>query len=147
MEAATRAHALARVSRYLSRDLWLAMMRNRVVTCSKRQFNFCLLFIWLSNITPRLPRQPEVMGTHIMCEISARLHVWNLADWIEGLRRPVYKGQTSFSRRTHANSNRRVLFFSILCVVSSLPCRPFVGRAQIKGERCLWITVTPEILF
>jgi hypothetical protein len=35
----------------------------------------CLLFIWLSNITARLPRQPKVMGTHVTCEISGQLHV------------------------------------------------------------------------
>jgi hypothetical protein len=35
MEAVKR--ALARVSRYLSRDLWLATMRERVVTSSKWQ--------------------------------------------------------------------------------------------------------------
>jgi hypothetical protein len=40
------------------------------VTCSKRQFNFCLLFIWLSNITPRLSHKPGVMVTHVTCEIS-----------------------------------------------------------------------------
>jgi hypothetical protein len=44
-------------------------MHNRVVTCSERQFNFCLLFIWLSNITPRLSRQPEVMGTHYVRDL------------------------------------------------------------------------------
>jgi hypothetical protein len=48
---------------------------DRVVTCSKRQFNFCLLFIWLSNIKPRLPHQPGVMGTHVTCEIYRQLHV------------------------------------------------------------------------
>jgi hypothetical protein len=42
------------------------------------------------------------------------------------LLRTVYKGQASFSRRTEANSNRLILFFSILCVVASLPCHPFV---------------------
>jgi hypothetical protein len=50
-------------------------MHNRVVTYSECQFNFCLLFIWLSNITPRPSRQPEVMGTHNTCEISGWLHV------------------------------------------------------------------------
>jgi hypothetical protein len=48
---------------------------DRAVTCSKRQFNFGLLFIWLSNITPRLPRQPGVTGTHATCDISRQLHV------------------------------------------------------------------------
>jgi hypothetical protein len=48
---------------------------DHVVTCSKRQFNFFLLFISLSNITSRLPRQPGVTSTHTTCEISRRLHV------------------------------------------------------------------------
>jgi hypothetical protein len=52
-----------------------AMMRDRIVMCSKWQFNFCFLFIWLSNITPRLPRQPGVTGTHVTYEIFGQLHV------------------------------------------------------------------------
>jgi hypothetical protein len=50
----------------------------RVVTRSKRYINFCLLFIWLSNTTPRLPHQPGVMGTPVTYEISGRLHVERL---------------------------------------------------------------------
>jgi hypothetical protein len=42
--------------------------------CSKWWFIFCLLF-WLSNTTPRLSRQLRVMGMHVTCEISERLHV------------------------------------------------------------------------
>jgi hypothetical protein len=93
--------ALARVSRYLSRDLWLVTMRDRVVTCSKRQFNICLLFIWLSNITPRLLRQPGVRDTHVTCEILGRLHTEIIQGWFlqfsrsnqRRLRRPLYKGR------------------------------------------------------
>jgi hypothetical protein len=59
---------------------------------------------------------------------------WNLADRIKGLWQPVYKGQTSFSWRRKANSNWLVLFFSILCAVASLPCRPFVCRATDQGR-------------
>jgi hypothetical protein len=54
---------------------------------------------------------------------------WNLADLIKGLRWPIYIGQTSFSWRKHANNNRLVLFFSILCAVTSLHCHRFVCRA------------------
>jgi hypothetical protein len=57
------------------------------------------------------------------------------SDRIKGLRQPVYKGQMSFSRRIWANSNRLVLFFSILCVVASLRCRPFVYRATDQGRK------------
>jgi hypothetical protein len=118
-------------------------MHDRVVTCSKRQFNFCLLFIGLSNITPRLLRQPGEMDTHVTCEISGWLHVeifqgggsWNLADRIKGLRRPVYKGQASFSQRTYANRNWLVLFFLHFC-----PVLPSSVVQQIKGEQCLRTT-------
>jgi hypothetical protein len=84
MKAATC--ALARVIYCVICDLRQCVVVD--VKCSKRQFNFCLLFVWLSNTTPRLSRQPGVTGAHVMCEISKWLHVeifqgsssWNLAD-------------------------------------------------------------------
>jgi hypothetical protein len=116
-------------------------MRDRVVTCSKRQFIFCLLFIWLSNITSRLPRQTGVTGTHVTYEIFGRLHVeifqrrfLEFSRSNQGVVAAVYKGQTSFSQRIQANSNRLVIFFSILCAAASLPCRPFVCHIADQGR-------------
>jgi hypothetical protein len=53
---------------------------------------------------------------------------------MKGLLWSVYKGQTSFSQRTKANSNRLIFFFSILCAVASLLCRPFICHAADQGR-------------
>jgi hypothetical protein len=50
------------------------------------------------------------------------------------LQRPLYKGQISFSRRTHTNSNQLVFFFSSLYATASVVYRPFVHRATDQGR-------------
>jgi hypothetical protein len=59
---------------------------------------------------------------------------WNIADRIKWLLRSVYKVQASFSRSTESNSNWLILFFLFLCIVASLPCRPFICRAADQGR-------------
>jgi hypothetical protein len=117
-------------------------MHDSVVTCFKLQFNFCLLFIWLSNITPKTVTSTRSNGhTRYVRDLQAVAHrdipgggSWNIADRIKGLLRSVYKGEASFSHSTETNSNRLILFFSVLCTVASLPCHPFVRRAGDQGR-------------
>jgi hypothetical protein len=64
----------------------------------------------------------------------------NLVGRIKGLWRPVYKGQTSFSRgheriTTDSSSSSQFSASSLIC-----PAVPSSAVQQIKGERCLRTT-------
>jgi hypothetical protein len=107
------------------------------------------LFIWLSNITPRLPRQPGVIGTHVTCEIFVRLHVEIFqgrflefsrsnqggcgGPSIKGIR-PSVGGYTRIA--TDSSSSSQFYAPSLL-----YPVVPLSTMQQIKGERCVRTTV------
>jgi hypothetical protein len=131
-------------------------MRDRVVMCYKQQFNLCLLFIWLSNIKPKPTRQPGVnfcllfiwlsnttpelshqlgvIGTHVTCEISRRLHVERFLGRFLKFNRsnPSSCSGEILQAKGTRHSNRLVFSFSSLCIAASLSCRLSSVMQQIK---------------
>jgi hypothetical protein len=143
MEATTCARSLMFwvFSRYLSRDLRLATMRDRVMTCSKGQFIFCLLFIWLSSTTIRLPRQPRVMDVPAWTPYGCTYR--DSRGWLLEFSRSNPRGWGDPSIYMWHTSTRELcahissLPFQLFARPLLCPTIPFSVVHEIKGERCL----------
>lgn len=120
----------------LSHTRSLAFLVFCVIDHVETQFNFCHLFIQLSNTISRLSRQPSNGYTHYVRGIRtvARREIsedgsWYLADQTHQVVVPLYRRERSFGRRAHETEQpTRLLILISLCLRFSACCQ-FVCRA------------------